>query len=187
MKKLIITAILAFVAYWFASPYWVSYQIEQAVKNNDAAKLSSYIDFEQLKQSLKTQLEREMQQKLADNSNPQVEAFAQMFAGAFLDKMLDSMISPQGIQMMIQGKQAYENNPLMFETSQQSSTTAMSSADQTRDEVVQNEPNYSGAYDGLNRFVIAQDQPEGQKAGFVLTRDGMSWKMTEIVMPNTKP
>lgn len=61
MKKIFITAILAFVAYWFASPYWVSYQIEQAVKNNDADKLSSYIDFEQLKQSLKTQLEREMQ------------------------------------------------------------------------------------------------------------------------------
>ena len=46
------------------------------------------------------------------------------------------------------------------------------------------EPNYSGFYEGYSRFVIAQDQADGQKAGFVLTRDGLSWKMTEIVMPN---
>lgn len=110
-----------------------------------------------------------------------------MFAGAFLDKMLDSMISPQGIQMMIQGKQAYENNPSMFESDQTQSQSATPTSDESTRETAQNEPNYSGAYEGLNRFVIAQDQPDGEKAGFVLTRDGLSWKMTEIVMPNTKP
>ncbi len=184
MKKLSIWLVVFFIGYWFASPYWVTYQIEQAVKNNNAEKLSSYIDFKALKQNLKAQLEQEMQSRLGAKNDPQVAAFAQMFASAFVDKVLDSMVSPQGMTMLIQGmtmliqgKKAYENNAVSFQSQHHADQT---NAQKTADKV---EPDYSGQYENLNRFGITQTTKTGQKAGFILTRDGLSWKMTEILMP----
>ena len=55
--------VLLIAGWWFASPYWVLYQVKQAVEENQLGKLSSYIDYPAVRQSLKSQLSQYLEQK----------------------------------------------------------------------------------------------------------------------------
>ena len=52
--------VMAALILFFASPYWVLYQINQAYQQNDAAGIAEYIDFDQVKKGLKLQIEHKL-------------------------------------------------------------------------------------------------------------------------------
>ena len=108
MKKLamrIFLVLIAVVAVWCAGPYWSLYQINQAVEQHRADQLSSYIDYPQVKASLKPQVQQRLQQLMgfeASSSAPNV--LGQLLTDQLSDKMLDVLLTPESIALLMQGK-----------------------------------------------------------------------------------
>ncbi|NLN58462.1 MAG: DUF2939 domain-containing protein [Gammaproteobacteria bacterium] len=76
MKKLamrIFLVLIAVVAVWCAGPYWSLYQINQAVEQHQADQLSSYIDYPQVKASLKPQVQQRLQQLMGFEASGSVQ------------------------------------------------------------------------------------------------------------------
>ena len=108
MKKLamrIFLVLIAVVAVWCAGPYWSLYQINQAVEQHQADQLSSYIDYPQVKASLKPRVQQRLQQLMgfeASSSAPNV--LGQLLTDQLSDKMLDVLLTPESIALLMQGK-----------------------------------------------------------------------------------
>lgn len=108
MKKMTIffsIIILCFMAIWFASPYWTLYQIKQAIDQNQADNLSQYIDYPRVRQSLKLQIQQQLNHKLGfDNSNNQLATWGVVLSEKLTEQLVDVAVNPQSIQLLMQGK-----------------------------------------------------------------------------------
>ena len=59
--------VVIFLIYFYASPYIVLNNIKKAAEQGDADKLSGYIDFPSVKQSMKDQVKAAMVEELASS------------------------------------------------------------------------------------------------------------------------
>ena len=58
--KMLLTGLITLAVLYVASPYWTLYQIKQAYAQNDVSGIARYIDFPQVKASLKPQIEQKI-------------------------------------------------------------------------------------------------------------------------------
>ena len=65
LKISISAIVLTALAYLILSPYFVIYQIRQAVERDDANAVASYVDFPSVRQSFKDQFNNELLQELS--------------------------------------------------------------------------------------------------------------------------
>lgn len=113
MKRIAIvftTLLLLLASSWLASPYWASYRIHQALVNNDAELLSSYVDYPQLRANLKPQIETAILKKMGQPSEAAWWGKLQhQVAEKLSDQLVDWVVSPNGILLILQGKAGYES------------------------------------------------------------------------------
>lgn len=90
MSKLwtVFLVFVAIVVWQVAAPYYTVYQIKQAVEQQDAVKLAKYVDFIQLQQNLKYQLQAKLKARLEQQNG----SFFGMLAIATTEKALDSVL-----------------------------------------------------------------------------------------------
>lgn len=90
--------ILCFVAIFFAIPYWTLYKIKQAVDQNNAEVLSSYIDYPSLRNNLKPQIQQQIQHKLGvDHPDNQIEAWGAVVSEKLSNQVVDLVVNPEAI------------------------------------------------------------------------------------------
>ncbi|MEJ2107688.1 MAG: DUF2939 domain-containing protein [Acidiferrobacteraceae bacterium] len=172
MKKVVWIAgvILVLLAgYVAAGPYLTVSAIKTGVIEQDSKKLSENIDFPKLRQNLKGQLNAAMMKNISaeEKDNP----FAVLAAGLAMkmaDAIVDSYVTPSGLALMMEGKEPPK---------EQGTETA---APPKKDELFRN-ARYS--YDSINQFSIWVPDDKGQETRFVLQRDGLSWKLVNLVLP----
>lgn len=172
MKKLLIIIIgllVVMAGYLYASPYLALNGIKNAAQTKDADKLSGYIDFPSVKQSIKDQVKVHFaKEMIASENNDGFEALGAMLATAMIDPLVDGLITPDGIALMLQGEDL---------NSKESSSTQEQSTKN-------NNVDYKTSYTSFNSFQVEIDNPEKEDAAkIIMHRDGLSWKVTRIDLP----
>ncbi|HGY4638381.1 TPA: DUF2939 domain-containing protein [Acinetobacter baumannii] len=180
MNKKLIGAIIAAVivlvgGYYYASPYLALNSIKSAAQAGDSEKISKYIDYPSVRQSFKDQMNAYMFKEMASKEANGWEALGAMMASTMVDKMIDAMITPEGMTLMLQGKD------LKSTSSNGSVNHQVSGAKE------EPKPNYTSRYASMNDFeVVIKDQDKAKKVKVMMVRDGLSWKINKIVVPLEK-
>jgi hypothetical protein len=175
MSKKIIGAVIALIivvgGYFYATPYIAINNIKKAAEAGDSETVSKYIDYPSVRQSFKDQLNAMMAKEIAKQQDNEWAALGAMFASAMVEKMVDGFITPEGMTLMLQGKDLQEA------TQQSIGANESSKAEQTKAE-------YETHYTSLNNFeVIIKDEDKAKDVKVLMVRDGLSWKVNKIVVP----
>lgn len=177
LKISIIGFILLAIVYLFASPYIALHQIKNAAQKGNSDELASYIDFPSVRQSFKDQLNAQMVKEMANqkNDNDGFAALGAMFASVMVDKMVDALVTPQGMTLMLQGKD-FKQSELNRNPSEVKED--MPSSNENID--------YSLSYQSFNRVNVTlhnKQKPEKGNATVKMERDGLSWKIKAFEVP----
>ena len=94
-----------------------------------------------------------------------------MLASTMVDKMVDGFVTPEGMTLMLKGKN--------LKDAEQDSQDA-----QTAETQEQPKPEYEAGYTSLNDFeVVIKDQDQSKEVKVLMARDGLSWKIHKIAVP----
>lgn len=172
MKKLLpwlAGLLVIFAIYLYASPYIALYNIKNAAEQKDADKLSGYIDFPSVKQSIKDQVKAAMVEELAASDEQDgFEALGTMLAAAMIDPIVDGVVTPDGVALMLQGQE--------LDFGLDDKTT------KDKPKVKDTDIDYRAGYLSFNRFkvqIIDADDTD-ESLDVIMHRDGLSWKVTRI-------
>ena len=169
----IVVLVIAIVGYLYASPYLVLNSIKTAAQNGESEKVSQYIDYPSVRQSFKDQMNAVMAKELMKQDNDGFAALGAMFAATMVDKMIDGFVTPEGMTLMLQGKD--------LKQSAQQSIGVQDSSNQENEEP---KPEYEAGYTSLNDFeVVIKDQDQSKEVKVLMVRDGLSWKIHKIAVP----
>ncbi len=164
------------VAWIVAAPYITVYQMKSAAESRDGEALSEHIDFPSVRQSLKDQMNAMFLKEMAQDKEMKDNPFAALgtaFAGMMVNKMVDAFVTPAGITQMMAGEKP------------QPDPKRSSTQPATASEGYARKP-WSGAtmgYESFNKFVVRVKDEKGGEITFVLRREGIGWKLTQIIMP----
>ena len=171
-KWIVIVALLV-GAYVGAGPYITVYQIKSAVEKQDAELLSDYVNFQVLRTNLKEQVNAAMMQKMSGemSKNP-FAALALGFGSKLGDMAVEAMVTPTGIMKLMSGQKlanVIKNNNEQKQVAQIQ-----------RDKLL---PNADYTYDSMDKFSVWLPGNNDEKVRFVLVREGISWKLNNILIP----
>jgi len=163
--------IVALVGYVGVGPLITIYQIKSAVERQDSEKLSDYVDFPTLRTNLKEQLNSELMKKAATESKDnRLLALGLALSPKLVESIVDSFVTPSGISNLMAGKK-----PLQPEKEQQ----AQEPSGRQRWEPFKNS-RYT--YDSSSKFSVWVKDDKREEIRFVLTRDVLSWKLSNIII-----
>lgn len=175
----VIAMITSILIYFYASPYLVLNQIKNAAETKDSAKISKYIDYDSVRQSLKSQLSQKISQTLQANDSDSFSQFTELFSATIVDKIVDTAVTPQGIALLLDGKdlkRTVEQLDLPF-NSNQTATPQKNNVNSTV------QPEYSAHYLSLNQFEVTINQASSDQFRVLMQREGLSWKIKQIFIP----
>ena len=175
MNKKIIGAIIALAVaicgYLYATPYIALNNIKKAAQAGDSETVSKYIDYPSVRQSFKDQMNAMMAKELMNQDTDGFAALGAMLASTMVDKMVDGFVTPEGMTLMLKGKN--------LKDAEQDSQDA-----QTAETQEQPKPEYEAGYTSLNDFeVVIKDQDQSKEVKVLMVRDGLSWKIHKIAVP----
>jgi hypothetical protein len=170
--SIVVLFVIIVAGYVTAAPFIAIYQIKSGVEDRDSGKLSEQIDFTTLRANLKEQLNvlvvREAASGLKDDNR--FTALAMGFVSKLGEGMVDTYVTPSGLANLMEGKK-----PLQGEGSEQSPGSRTPRLEPFK--------NARYAYDSTSKFSLWVKDGNGGEIRFVLTRDGLAWKLSNIVLP----
>lgn len=161
--------VIGVVGYVAAGPYLTLGAIKTGIIENDAERLADTIEFPTLRQNLKDQLNTVVMKHAAQEAddNPLGVLFAGL-ASSLVDGLVDTYVTPSALASVMEGREP--------------GSTPTSRAPVTADrEALFRDA--STAYDSVSRFSVWVPNETGGETRFVLKRDGLSWKLVNIVIP----
>jgi len=177
-KKVLAVAAAAAVAAGaalYASPYWALHSLSNAVRDKDAARVSEYVDFVLLRDSVKELLTARMDAEMKTRGVRADNVFAnlaQTFVKSMLTQAVDAMVSPSGVVRLLHGSPA-GGAPVAAPPS----STGGGGAERTNGSN-QYKPRFHVSYRDYSTVHVSS---EGREVGFVFHRYGLlSWKMVAI-------
>jgi len=171
-KTVVIIGLLmiAIVGYVAVGPFVTIDEIKMGIKDHDSEMLAANIDFPALRENLKEQLNAYvMKQASTELQDNPFEALGMAIGGKMVDAAVDASVTPSGLAILAAGKKP-----------QQATAGSRSSG---REQELEPFKNARYSYDGLSKFSAWVGDDVGGQFRFVLTRDGLSWKLTNIVLP----
>ena len=112
-----------------------------------------------------------MAKELMNQDNDGFAALGAMLASTMVDKMIDGIVTPEGMTLMLKGKN-------LRDAEQDSQDT------QTAETQEQTKPEYEAGYTSMNDFeVVIKDQDQSKEVKVLMVRDGLSWKIHKIAVP----
>ena len=177
MKKwlalLVVVAVLLF-GYLAAGPFLAYNAIRTAVQAHDTAELAEHVDFPVLRRNLKLQIDDYVVRKAgADVQSSLLGAFAVRIASGVAGGMVDTMVTPAGIGALLEGRTIWHR----------------ASGGGVTDNTYENAPppdrlrEASYGFESLSRFTATVEDEDGDPVTFVLSREGLHWKLTDIRLP----
>ncbi|MFC0679278.1 DUF2939 domain-containing protein [Lysobacter korlensis] len=178
MKKWLAIALLAFAAafaYLAAGPFLAINSIRGAIEQNDTAALSQHVDFPTLRVNLRAQVDDYLVRKAGvDVQASPFGAIALRIAGAASGGIVDALATPAGIGFVLQGRSAWHR--ISGDGVSQADTYA-----HVPPEDLLAEAQYR--YESPSRFTATVRNRDGAPVVFVLTRDGVRWRVTDVRLP----
>ncbi len=157
------------VGYVAAGPYLTVAAIETAIVEHDSEKLSANIEFPALRQNLKDQFNAarttNAATELADNP---FAMLATVFVAKIAEGIVDSFVTPKGLAALMQGKKPPRNGK------------DGNTPPPDKERLFKN-ARYS--YDSPSKFSVWVPTEQGGEIRFVLQREGVSWKLVNLIIP----
>lgn len=168
----IVALLLVLGTYVAVGPYLTVRAIRSAVKAQDAIALAKQVDFPSLRASLKVQLS----DRLVRDAGPDVQAnpfgaFGLSIAGGVIGGAVDAMVTPIGLGAMMEGRRVWRRVDDGFSTADPD----MPAQEPLHDAVYR--------YESLSRFTATVRDKDGHPIVFVLARDGVQWRLSDIRLP----
>ena len=163
---------IGFAAYLAAGPFITMNSIRNAVESGDSEQLSEDIDFVSVRRNLKEQFSAAMAANATDelSDNP-FAAMALAFSDKLIEGMLDTFVTPSGIASLISG-----SNPLKEDDSDRTEIDPKQQLAELWDKS-------SFGFDATDRFSIWVTNDEGEEVRVVMRRQGLKWRLTNILIP----
>ena len=178
MKKLIalsLLIVLVLVGFWAAGPFRTVQSIRQAIEKQDTAALNQHVDFNALRTSFKAQLEDDLARRMdAESQSNPLSAIAMKLAGGLTDGIDDAMVTPAGIGAVLEGRGMFRR------LTGQAPAAAADAKTPHPDDVL---ANASYAFKSPSRFTATVPNADGEPVVFVLTREGLHWRLSDIRLP----
>ena len=178
MKKwlaLFIASLIALAAYLAAGPWLAINALRTAVKEQDTAALARHVDFPTLRGNLKAQLDDYLlrQAGAEAQSNP-FGAIALQIAGGLGGGVVDALLTPAGIGAVLEGRNLWQrgSGEGIDRTDSYAHTPP---ADPLQDARYR--------YESTSRFTATVQDRSGEPVVFVLSRDDLRWRLSDIRLP----
>lgn len=167
----LLAALLAWVA---AGPFVAMHAIGKAVREENAAALARHIDFPPLRASLRDQLGDRIARSVGvDAKSGWLGALGTAVANEVAGGAVDLMVTPYGIGALIEGRKVW--NRATGTPPPRTPEGAAARPDPWR--------NAQRRYESTSRFTATVQTDDGAPVVFVLTRDGLRWKLSDIRLP----
>ena len=176
MKRWLIAGLcvllLALVAYVVAGPYLAINGIRNVVASGDYGKLSYFVDFPKLRESVTPQIQaritRDIQQRLGRGNT----ATAATDVVTLISKpAIDAMMSPLGVATLLTGSTLA--NKFTGKKGPDGHAHAIDPLKDARTHYV-----------SMSRFTATVTTDEGKLLVFVFERNGLTWKLTGLILPD---
>lgn len=154
----------------FASPYIALNGLRSALDTGDSEEISNRVDFPLLRQNMKSQLLGVLEKEVgtASEDNP-FAALASGVASVMVDETLDALVTPAGIARLVAGDRAIAARGPGDEQSQSTRRNLLNEA-----RIV---------HESLDRVSVFVPNDFGNEIRIVMDRDGLTWKLTNVVIP----
>lgn len=175
MKKwlvLLAVLLLLLVGYIAAGPYLTINAIRDAVQSQNSAMLSRQVDFPALRSSLKLQVDN----YLVTRAGPDVQsnlfgAIGLRIASGVATGTVDAMVTPAGLAALMGGRTLWNR----ISVEQARARTYVPPSDPLQDATY--------GFQSPSRFTATVIDDAGRPVVFVLTRNGLVWKLSDIRLP----
>ncbi|GAB3726001.1 DUF2939 domain-containing protein [Luteimonas pelagia] len=182
MKKLaalLLVVVVALAGWIAAGPFLTVNAIRDAVEAKDAAALSREVDFPAVRASLKAQLNDHMVRK----AGPRMQsglfgAFALRVGGMAVDAAVDAMVTPMGLAAVMEGRKVWDTVDEGVAGPDVAPRTGAPAAPRER---ALRDPEYR--IESPSRVTATVLDEDGRPLTFVLTRQGLDWRLTDIRLP----
>ncbi|MDQ3288702.1 MAG: DUF2939 domain-containing protein [Pseudomonadota bacterium] len=175
MKKwlaLLLAILVLLVGYVAAGPFLTVNAIRDAVETRNTARLSRHVDFPTLRGSIKLQVDNYITSRAgADVQSSLFGAIGLRIASGMAGSAVDTMVTPAGLAAMM-GGQTLWNRVTGRDLRMDPDTTP-------RD--VLRDADYR--FESPSRFTATVIDDAGEPVTFVLTRSGLSWKLSDVRLP----
>lgn len=173
--------VVAFVLYFAGSPYLAVYQMRTAAQQHNGHALAERIDFPAVRDSLKQQMGAAVTSEVLNQADLQDNPFAVLgasFAGMMVNSLVDAFVTPSGIIELMSGELSD-----IRKAGKRAGKSGKNGGD--RPEAAGEKPfdDISMAYQSFNRFIVTPKGKSSRQAKFILSRQGLTWKLTEIILP----
>lgn len=171
----VMIALLGFVA---AGPYLAIAEIKTGIVEKDADRLAAKVDFPALRENLKAQINARLVDRTdGDLKNHPLGVLAAGLATTMVEGIVDAFVTPAGLAHVMEGERPSES--IVKQT-----VNADTGSSPKEEDLLQN-ARYT--YDSLSQFSVWVPDDEGKETRFVLRRDGLSWRLVNLVLPIDDP
>ncbi|MFA7239599.1 MAG: DUF2939 domain-containing protein [Sulfuricellaceae bacterium] len=165
----IVIALIAFCTWFYFTPHLAVNGMKTGAEAKDAAKLSSYVNYPALKESLKAGFSAKLTSGAAKESKL-LGVLGAALADAVVNPTIDALITPESLAMIMRGDKPQPANNATKNTTQSKPS----------------ETETSMAYESFDRFVVTikKKGATGEPFGLVFNREGLfSWKLSALRLP----
>ena len=156
------------LGYVVATPYIAVAQMQAAAEARDGQALSEYIDFVAVRESLNTQLTAMLADQMAQSTDDDAMGLlGAAFGNKIIELLLDAIVTPEGLVALLNGDSMTD---VLDQEASVSATPANTSV--------------SMGYQSLDTFGVTITNTDTQSATtLLLKRDGLNWRLSEILLP----
>ena len=156
---------------WFAlSPNYTLHQMQSAALSGDAQGFAEYVDFPELRGSLKSEIRARLASEAAVAAPSSLRALGIGLAIGFVDQMVDSAVTPEAVGVALAS--LGEGGGLVATPALQ--TLGLLAAPKLEIERM-----------GLDRFRVSLEA-EGDQPALLFSRHGLSWKLDGVDLPEAQ-
>jgi hypothetical protein len=163
---LIISPIIIIFLYFFTALYSF-HQFHKGIYYNDKKLIKDYVEWDELRENFKNyiniQLLKETQKSEELKDLGEFGVLLSGLAGKFVETMVDSYLNPEGLSMLIEKSERKDEIPEPTFLTLIGGFTIMD-------------------FNGHSSFYVTYEN-EGQKLPIFFTRKGLTWKITQIELP----
>jgi hypothetical protein len=169
---LLLAALLALGTYVAAGPWITVHAIRDAIEANDSAAISEQVDFPALRASLKRQLaDRVVRTAGAEVQSNALGALGISLVTGATSMAVDATVNPLGLAALVQGRAVWRQVGNDFAPPDPAAPTQRPFHDARY------------RYESPSRFTATIHDDDGRPLVFLLTRQGLHWRLTDVRLP----
>ena|SRR5688572_207965 len=171
---LAVAVLLALVAWVAAGPFMTIHAIRSAILAQDATAIAEHVDFPAIRDSLKAQVDDYVVRRAGpETQSSLLGSIALRLASGATSGLVDAAATPAGLAALLEGRNFWQR----LDGSRRSDDAY--TPPPPRDPL----EGASYRFESPSRFTATVANADGDPVVFVLTRQGLEWKVSDVRLP----